>query len=967
VALENYTKFQKIMLLVLVVVGAALFTVTGAMMAVAEGCGKTGGYTRIAGTVNGQDVTRELFQAREFAMQLGYDILVPVYPEESIAKTLLINNIPDGEAPFHGKGTWGNQFGYGLFSLWPRKHDQRIWLFAALVERAKAAGFRLPPQAAAGEFYFRRVSPDKIMNEDERRRHFSESQRDPNVMLLAVAEVMMVRDYVASIVSRHTATTDEALAAYRARFNERKADIYRVEARKFLAHAEAEIAAAEAAASAASAASALSGGGAFGATLSPSKRLNLFPTPAEKLVLEREQKVAFDLIVADYRELMDNIPTPSTEELRSFYSNIRGQSFRVSPADATAEKIDERYKRVLEREKEVLAGAEPNEDWKTQTKADLKWFYDYHERSDVVISQLKLSNAQSLARAAIESINTDLEEKRKEIKDGLDAEVKTLRERKSIPDARLGMLNSVNDQFKPLLDSPLDEITRAIDTWKEGTANDAAAVDGLFAGITQAITRPSGNSAANKAGELRRFVNLDQEKRAVRDREIEVEDTIDLQKRVPPGEKDYEGKQKVARAQIKVEAAKARLEEAEKLKPLLDVLADKIDAYVVDIELRSLAAQNSANAAEALRQLCREIAFEWPLKVRAWTKDVVSEDRRTELEAAGALVDREAERATRQADRTSKDQSAIQFSSIVRGVKIGRGMTVNLRYDDGIDADAPMTLKRLAASEDYFWVENVTKAKSFLTNTDNPVGTVSEVLHRPGFGYYLMRLKHNQETVDLSAGESPEVARRVLVARRARELAKAEAEQLRALADQSPNAVAFLDAQVAAGNMTKTSTDWFGWHGTVTGINLVPDPDSDSATGLDDSKPMANFFNAFKAIGPTSSVSTPFLEGQIDWNDRAGGGSYQYSLAVLTGQRTSSNKDRLPSDGFELDQIQVNGIALNPRLAADKDLVRLIDPGLLLEGFTIVYDTGIYDEREANKDKPAGKSDDKPADNGKKA
>lgn len=950
-ALENYTKFQKIMLLILVVVGAALFTVTGSMMYVAEGCGQKGQASRIAGTINGQDVPRELFNARKNALGLGWDIMVPVFPDEGLAKTLLINNIVEGQAPYHGQPSWNGNGGYRLFALWPRKHDQNVWMFTALVERAKAAGFRLPAQNAAEEYYFRQISGDEKMDRDARIRWFNERHLDPNVTLRAVAEVMMVRDYVNALVVRHTASTDEALAAYNARFPEWQAKVYRLDTAKFMAQAEAEVAAAIASGPASAAASALSGAGGFGAMLSPHDRLNRFPTPAEKEVLEREQQVAFDLIVAEHKELAAAIPTPSTAELKSFYSNIRGQSFRVSPADATPERIDERFAQVLAREKEVLAGAEPSKEWQDQTKADLKHFYDYHERSSAVIEQLKLSNAQTLARIAIESINTELEDKRKESKDGLDAAVKTMREKKQVPNARLSLLNSVDDQIKPLIDAPLDEVTRVLDLWRESTAaNDSQAVSGLYSGVTSAFTGSSGISAAAKASALRRFVNLDQEKRAVRDREIEAEDVESLQSRTPPGEKDFEGRERGPRARIQVDAAKARLAEAERIKPLVDALCDRLDAYIVEVELRASAAQSSPDAAEALRQLCRDLAFDWPLRVREWSKGLIPEGLKEELEAASSTMDREAERATRQADRASRDHSALPFSSMVRGVKVGRGMTVNLRFDTGIDADAPMTMKELARSQDYFWIENVSDAKAFLGNTDNPVGAVSRPLHRPGFGYYLLRIKANRESIDLAAQESAEKSRAILVARRARELAAAEAGRIRRLADGSPDARAFLDREAAAGRLSSFETGWFAWHADVPGIRLVPDPDSESSTGLDDNRPMGNFFNAIKAIGPTSSVSTPFLEGTIDWNNRAGGGSYQYSLAVLTGQRAGTSK-RLPMDGSELEQIQVRGIVMTPKLAADADLLTLVDPGKLMEGFKVVYDLAPYDREDDSDDK----------------
>jgi hypothetical protein len=952
VALENYTKFQKMMLLILVVVGAALFTVTGAMMAVAEGCGQKGQASRIAGTINGQDVTRELFNARKNALGFGWDIMVPVFPDEGLSKTLLINNIIEGEGPFHGRPAWNGNGGYRLFAMWPRKHDQNVWMFSALVERAKAAGFKLPALNAAEEYYFKQISGDQRMDRDARIRWFNDHGFDPNITLRAVAEVMMVRDYVNSLVSRHTVTNEDALVAYHARFPERKAKVYRIAADRFRAQAQAEIEAANAASAASSAAAALSGAGGFGAALEPMERLNRFPTPAEKEVLEREQQVAFDLIVAEYKELADAIPTPGTDELKSFYSNIRGQSFRVSPADATPERIEERFQQVLAREKEVLAGSEPSKEWQDQTKADLKQFYDYHERSSVVIEQLKLSNAQTLARVAIESINTDLEDKRKEIKDGLDASVKTMRERKSISTSRLGMVNSVDDQIKPLIDAPLDEVSRVLDLWRESTtANDQAAVNGLFSGIQSAFTSSSGIAAASKSASLRRFINLDQEKRAVRDREIEVGDIEDLQTRTPPEEDDFEGKEKAARARIQVEAAKARLAEAERLRPLVEALCDKVDAYVVEIELRAGAAQGSPNAAEALRQLCRDLAFDWPMKIREWSKGIIPEGLKAELEAAGALVDREAERASKQADRTSKDQSGLPFSSMVRGVKVGRGMTVNLRFDTGIDAASPMTMKELARSSGYFWIENVSEAKSFLSNTDYPAGSVSRPLHRPGIGYYLLRLKSNQEAIDMAARERPEVATSVLVGRRARELATIEANRLRQLADASGDARAFLDAEVAKGTLAAFETDWFAWQADVPGIRLVPDPDSDSATGLDDNRPMGNFFNAIKAIGPTTSVSTPFLEGTIDWANRAGGGEYQVSLAVLTGQRSGTTK-RLPMDGSELEQIQVRGIALTPKLAADADLLTLIDPGKLMDGYKVVYDLVPYEQDQADDETP---------------
>jgi hypothetical protein len=956
VALENYTRGQKILMIFLVVLGAALFTVTGTMMAAAESCGQdsSGQIGMIAGQLNGNDVNTSLFMARRQLMENpGASPIITVPPSEAMQTLLVSAGAIEGTVP-----TTGRQFApVRLFDLWPKYHDQHVWMFSVLAARAQAAGFRLPPVGAAAEYMFG-SSDGTTMTEEDRRKHFEARGQDPAIVLRAVAELMVINDYVAAINARHTSSYTDDMEQFGNRFDERMARIYRLDSNRFRAQAEADVDRQAATAHLGKLVSSLSGAGAATDALTPTEFTAKWATGAEKEVLEDKQLVAFDLIRADITELARSMGDASREEIEAFYYNTRGQTFRVAAGDATDERVEQRFESVLRTERELRRGEEPSEDWKKSRKADLKHFYDFHERRVDIERELRRFRAEEVGRLAITNLHREIEEIRNRRTKESNAANASLDEWKRGADALKAFHDEIGRQIDNFTVYPLTRAHDVLATWGDETKTDAAAVNNLMSGISDAIIRTVGNSAAGQSLTFRSYINLDRERRTVRDRELEVEDAETFVRDNPPGEEDFDGKQRVRRAQYRLEAAREKLAEAEALLAKAVGFCDDLQGWLFEIEMRASAAKESPNAAALLKAILNDFVVTYPAKIADLRKQYFTGDRKAEIEAEITSRERIVSRERTLATRKSQDMTDLNFSSMVNSVDVGRGRTVSLIFDPGIDRSEPVTMQQLARDNRFFWIESITEAKNFLTTqaiaTDGsrslPNGAVSQVINRPGHGFYLLRLRHARPKLDLSPAERPEQARELAVRRRMRELAKQEAERIRIAAAKAPNATAWLDQQVADGKLSAVNTDWFGWAGAVNlsggaKLSVAPNPDDAGTTGLDENNPNRPFFQSLQAIGPSSPVGTPFIEGEVNnWDRRALEGNFWYSLPVLTARRHKAG-EHVPYSTWELDNLRLSSIISARRMLADPEYEMLLDPAKLMEGYSVVYNAGHFEAR----------------------
>jgi hypothetical protein len=943
VALENYTKKQKIMLAALTIVGAALFTVTGTMMHVVQGCGEDkAGTGKSQGSFDGVEVDRELFRYRARVMEM----LSPVVPlfAESGNEHMLINYGAPGN-------TTATQQGVRLYSLWPKKHDQHVWLFAALVDRAKQAGFTQLPPASASEWYFSRVGEGKYNTEAERRKHFEETNTDAAIFTRALSEGLMVQNYVAALVSRHDADYDDMLRLFAYRFVQRKADIYSLDVDKFMAEAGAMVKRDRDLSKLASIASALSGGGGMIPATDPLERLSDKPSFSEGEQLKQRQELSFDAVVASYDDIQKQLEAGGTPELKarvedekqSYYLNMRGNTFRVKADDATDTRIDERFKAVAAK---YEGKADERAEWEKKTRADMKLYYDYSEVQGEIAAQVYRQLAEQFARSAINIVDEGFTKTRTELEKKLKAAAATLAEKKKIPDARQTQIKDIESRLKSFPEYPLSEMFNTLDRNKS-ISEDRAGAENLYNQLAQAITRNVGQSAAGQAVSLRTIIDLEQMRRTIRDKENELADILALQKEKAPADDDYDALERPAQARFAVDAAKAKLDEATKLKAKIDAFCDKVLAWCAAIDLRATGMKEDDHGVTLLKGLINELVLSYPQFIDDASKGIVEQSRLDELDADVAAAQREVDRANTKANRDSKVLREVNFANVAKNVAVGRGITIDLRRDAGIPEESPAAMDKLATDKDWFWLDKVSAAKSYLANTDNPAGSVSQVLSRPGYGFYLLRMFVNREQIDLSPKEKPDAALKLAIAAKARDLAKAEMTRIRAAANASGDAAAYL-AKLAADKTIRgpRATGYFDWQGGVAEVRCAPDPDSTGASGLNESKPCDPFFTALKPIGPGSPVGAAFLE-YAEGSSTDADAKYAYSIAMITATRHDGTA--VPLSKYDLRGAGLDSTVLNMKLASDPDVAVLLNPAELLKGHDVKYKPDDYKEREKKK------------------
>jgi hypothetical protein len=247
VALENYTRGQKIFMVTLIVVLAAMFTVTGAMLSL-SGQGQTAPADH--GRIDGEAIRMVEFGRKRRALGIIASLDAGAQFAGADAPEKIYAHVPTLATQEH----YGHEWPYNaqrpvetsLLQVWPTYQDQNIWCHIVLAKRAAEAG--IEPR---GDAYIGRVMA-ALMNQNRQEidkfepknisKEFESTYGNPiDELLPTIREALMVRDYVDSLVADERARLTQIADIAAGNTEELKAEYVRLKIGYFLDDARKEV------------------------------------------------------------------------------------------------------------------------------------------------------------------------------------------------------------------------------------------------------------------------------------------------------------------------------------------------------------------------------------------------------------------------------------------------------------------------------------------------------------------------------------------------------------------------------------------------------------------------------------------------------------------------------------------------------------------------------------------------------
>jgi len=960
VALDQYTKRQKFFLVAITILGAALFTVTGAMLAVSQSCGEEGAMTgNYAGNLDGQDVDRIQFQLVRRVIDLSLSRYldgpyVPVFPDENASTRLIHNKMPAGTQS------------YPLFAMWPRYHDQDIWLFLATAKRAEDKGFTRPPLEEARDWYFL-TNPNfkALVRENEAKEHFAAiGVRDVNRFLTAVSQLMMINDYVSTLVQEVQPDKDELLELLDLRNVERNAVVFGVSAESMLDEAEAELDRQIKQREAALISSRIGGSGRGTTHPSMYDQMTHSLTEAEQEVLDSNTRVVFDVVYGDIESMMRSIigDSAGSTELEQFYQNMRGTSFVASAKQI--ENFDKRLESVMPRWESAVKPRFGDDEakwnaWLETRKQEMKVFLDYYEVEADVQRLFARFRATQAARYGVEAFKEKLDERKEELREAFDDERMALEAKFSIPAKSYDTLRGLRGSIENFRAQSVDKL-KSLTIRKYATGRQAAREVLLQISNQQSFNRDNLNGRLENIDQalmldnferevIQQQASLDDAKKRLSDLQEEGNSAAEGLTAKELQEKLDEAKFDVERLGYDLEASEKVLELAKELRPQLDTMIEQMTAFIADALVKFDAMSTSEVSVDLVFDQITQLAyFDLPRALKKAQAPLKLEERLKTLREQTAWNTAQIDMRQAAFERRSDDLSSVDFQVMLDTPEFQR---YDLNYSNPFGTESPKTIEELSADSNWYWVANLPGARAFLDDAANKPGKVSTVLERPGYGYYLFRIISTQPGVKSApaTAQASDAMRKLAIKRIARRLAREEMERIRNEANLHPNPMAYLHVLVGEGRLQDMGpTGYFGWNAEVPAINPVPDPDKNASASLSQSNPYSGFFASLAGMGAERVVGGVFVQGTIDAANPAMNNTYTYCVAMETGRRVSGGKI-LPATERDLLQYGFSGMA--PQLAQNEELMTLMNPAKLIANHKVLYYPVDYRDPDSKKKK----------------
>jgi hypothetical protein len=983
VALDNYTRRQKIMITALIVVIAAMFTVTGSLTYMLGDSAKT---PSKAGEMDGREYNYVEFHQRirqglnactflDYGQGQGDLKPRAIYPR---VPALTTQPQDAAETPYERS----------LLDVWPRYQDNYVWCHLALVKRAEKAGVQRPSNQAvwsavhalmnASAQEFDKFPIEKLYAQFQDRYGYELSSIESTLR-----DCLMVRSYVDSLVAGERARLADIARIAAGNNDEVKAEYLRLPVAPFLEKARAEVerehhnARAARVANGSSLASAPAGADPC-SEMYEKHRFN---------ELNEEARFEFEIIKAEYRDLEQLVPR--NEKLERLYYESMKKAGEFKADDADKKNLDARVEAEFnaiatdKRAKDAAwPGFKPEEEkaLRDQLKKDLAETRSFFEVQGDIYTALRRDKAPLLAQALISTLKARLDDVREKNEKRLNATSALSEQRQRNVDTLRNQRNDLRVRFDSIvnvINGQFANVAARIPTPTGAASSDAdkKAWDIKFANLIEDLVRFLDEDIAREqlstlnSTAQRTMQDLD---RTLRDKEARLEEQRS-QKEIkgPDGEPLDEVQRKLEIDRLEMEIA--GLKEQVALRDLLfegkggkqeDSVRTFVDGFKkvlvgYKLSLRGLLLGDIDARRFAFDELLVEIPTALGNKLREARDRIVSQQSVDDLDAQAALMradlDAFRSRIKREASDTRRDLSlekVIGDANLDVTGEAGKG----LKLPAGFGSVRLLTWRDVVTDAELRWLEYVDGAKRFLEEPSYTEGSVSDVMGYPDRGLYLLRLI--RKTPKYTKGEA-EVTERLLTLaaqQRARQFCIQELKLIRADIIKRGWDAAVADAKKRWPMIEVLKTDW------ISAKVDIPDVQSESdsellafSSGPSTSDPDKPFMDRLKDIKPEDGVSEIVPEKfNKDPLKKPEEERWNYLLARVIDRRTVAR--RLSESDLE-DSSFGRGpadIATERRLASSAIVMELITPKRLLEGVEI-YRYPSTREQEDEKDNSAGK------------
>lgn len=942
-ALENFTRGQKIFMIGLVVLLASMFTITGAMISVFS---ETGGAPADQGKLDGQEFRLVEFQRKRrglgiiAALDRNSSPWADDAPEYIYARVPTLSARPqDGhDWPFNAMEPTDTS----LLDVWPVYQDQNVWCHLVLVKRAKDAGVQVPSNAYVGKLITdlmnqNRQEIDKFQQKDLQRNFEDSYGGKLGEIVPTVQEAVMVRDYVASLVSAERATLTEISLIAGGNQDELKAEVARLKVDHFLEQARKDVLRENFTWRAAGAA------GNFGIAGRGIgyDRLEQAYDAHRASFLQSEAKFEFDVIRAFPEEMLRaNLVKFDDDMLQIMYQAVRDEMFTASEEDK--QKIEERLKAAENlyelRNPDAVKDWDDAKwkEWREARRADYMRHRSFDESKTALEDALKARESLKESQGAISGFLRKLEDSRLERERKLTAQVEVIRREQQVWD---GMRNYVEDLRRRFdsLDTQLHARTRSLhDRLKIEVIeqSDAATAERNLANLVDAFVAELANIERDQVDTLETTAGITTQdlERTLNDKRAEMEEFEAREKKLTPDGKEMTAEEVTARVdqyRLEIKAIEERIKLRDTKKPLVSEFAESFRAQLMGYEakVRSLKTGDVALRQFAFRELLSELPVELGRVARDARDSIVPEREVEDYTGRSELI---------QADYNARQNSLRKDAADTRDMNLAA-----LARDFNLSMQTPggeWTWEKIVGDETYRYLEQVEGAQRFLEEPGNEAGATSGIMAAPGRGYLVLRLRAKTAKYPQGRLGAAERVLDVATLRRARELAVDALRDLRRqmLKDGWDKTVEAAKAKYGA-SFEIVETGWF--NDRIDIANIYSEGDSDVlnySASPSSAAPDQPFIGRIKDIKPSEGITEIVPEKRnTDPLRRPDRDQWSYLLARVTDRR--STPLRLQKDAMKEKGWRTPAEIWRNRHLANSDVVRsLVEPARVLEGHEII-------------------------------
>lgn len=976
-ALDNYTRRQKIMITSLIVVIAAMFTVTGSLTYMLDESHKTP--TR-AGEMDGRD-----FNYVEFHQRLRQGLNAVTFLDYSQGQG---DEKPRGiyarvpSMTMQPQDATETPFERSLLDIWPRYQDTYVWCHLALVKRAEKAGFSRPSvQAAwnavhklmnASRQEFEKFPIDKLYTEFHDRYGYELNTIEPTLR-----DSLMVRNYVDSLLASERARLTEIALIAGGNNDEVKTEYLRLPVAPFMDKARAEV---EREYHNARLARAV-GGATFATAPTGSDPVSEMYEKYRHNELNEDARFEFEIIRAEFRDLENLVPRD--EKLERLYYEAMKTAGEFKADDADKKNLDARVEKEFndlaadKRAKDAAwpgFSADEEKQLREKLKKEMAEHRSFFEVQGELYAALRRDKAPLLAQALVARLKARLDEIREKNEKTLNASsavaeqrqrnIELLRNQRNELrvrfDAIVGRINGEIANVSARMPAPLGANAPEADI-KSFEIRFSNAVEDLVRFLDEELSNEQMNTLISTAE--RTVQNLD---RTLRDKEARLDEQRDQKElKNPDGTPMNEEQRKFELERLEIEIA--GLKEQIALRDLLldgkgGKREDSVRAWVDDfrkllvgykLSLRGLLAGDVDARRFALEELMVEIPVALGNKLREAKDRLSPQQAIDDLEAQTALMRADLDAFRARIKREASDtRTSISLDKVIAEVNadITNDSAKGLKLPQGFGSVRLLTWRDVVEDSELRWLEYVDGAKRFLEESNYTEGSVSDVLGYPGRGLYLLRLI--RKTPRYAKGQADVTERLLVLAaqNRARQFCITELKRIRADIIKRGWDTAVADAQKQWPMLEVRKTDWLSPQVDIPDVFSESDSELlafSSGPGVSD--PDRPYMDRLKDIKPLEGVTELIPEKfNKDPLKRPEDEKWNYLLARVIDRRVVPRRLKssdLEDSGFGRGPAD---IASERRLAASSVVMELITPARLLAEHKI---TRVLSQKELEEEK----------------